>query len=66
MPNTMVAKKPPMNPSHVFLGDSCRGHSQGMDTRLIHHYFNVSTENGDENNLLPLYGNLLKTCDFDL
>lgn len=38
MPNTMVEKNPPMNPSHVFLGDSCRGHSQGVNSMLIYHH----------------------------
>lgn len=28
MPNTMVEKSPPMNPSHVFLGDSWKEQTQ--------------------------------------
>lgn len=35
MPNTMVANNPPMNPSHVFLGDSCGGHNQGVLIKFI-------------------------------
>lgn len=45
MPNTMVENNPPMNPSHVFLGDSCGGHSQGEDTRLIYQHVSHSTFN---------------------
>lgn len=39
MPNTIVEKKPPMKPSHVFLGDSCRGQVQ-MWTPDQHHVAN--------------------------
>lgn len=47
MPNTMVAKSPPMNPSHVFLGDSWKEQIQNVDERLtpdhiLNNTFNVS------------------------
>lgn len=35
MPNTIVANNPPMNPSHVFLGDSCKEQIEDRFKKLI-------------------------------